>query len=576
MSFIVTIGNQSFQGRKGRKLLCPLKVTVTFNMPPPPLGPCVLRVSVPVIGPFSVQPVPGLWTSLSANTVQSNATFSGIPSLTLTPFAGYFFADDLNPNPRIDNVNFTIEVIDTGTGLPVYAGSYPVTVTAQAALNKTVVFVLDRTASMSTPSGSVTRLQRMKAAVTRGLGLFTAADTIGIVSLDHKVSLPVPTAGATLQMPLQLATDAVKAIAAGVSEGLIIDPIAPPARVYSAAIDLARAQSATATVLLLTDGVTSQPRFTTFPASPQVPPPASALFLETPVNPLAPNLCSALPGAYTISAPGEGEFAIEKLLSQILIDLGGSAVVSDPDGSLGPGDTLSFPLALNETDRELELIVFSNQAELLEVRYVPPRPEHGSHPPDSKHGSHPPACDDGEQPAPLKGVKVQRIKLPALTPEKLERGARHSVEVSRAKHPKLAGEALVGFTFLAAVKSDLMLDAYAAASGREVGAELLFSARLTEYGLTVHREGVVIHLELRHPDGEVEQLPLRECSPGRFEFSRRAFRAGIYSAHFIATGRTLLHHRAFRREALRSVIVFEPGTTDRCCQPHPKADQSAE
>ena len=48
--------------------------------------------------------------------------------------------------------------------------------------------------------------------------------------------------------------------------------------------------------------------------------------------------------------------------------------MSDPDGALGPRDeTLSFPLSLNETDRELEVIVFSDQAEIVGGRLRGPR-----------------------------------------------------------------------------------------------------------------------------------------------------------------------------------------------------------
>jgi len=578
MSFIVTNGVTAFNGRKGRKLLCPLRVTITFDLPPAPAGPCVLQVSIPPGGgPFSVQPIPNVWNAVSATMVQSVQTFTGNPTVTLTAFAAYFFADDFLPGTRQDSATFTITVFDPAstTNPTPFSGAYTITVTAQPALNKHCVFVLDRTANMGLTSASgITRLQRLKNAVTRGLALFTANDQVGIVRLDNKPDVQPPVAGALLLMPLAAADATGKGKALFETNNLAVDAGLPARRVYSAGIDTARNQDPTATILLITDGTS---RNTVFPGTVQVVP-ASALFLETPTSGQAPNVCSPLPGAYAISAsvPDTGEFMIEKLLSQILIELGGNAVVSDPDGSLGPDETLTFPLNLNETDRGLELYVFSEQPELLEVDYVPPRSEHRPHDPHSGYGHQPQdphsgyghqpqVCDDDNEPE-LRGVKVRRIKLPAITPDTPDRGLGHSVTVRR---PRIRGgdhDERVGFTFLAAVQSDLVLDAYAVPSQPEVGAELLFSARLIEYGLTVRdRKNLSVHVEIRHPDGEIERLPLNECAPGRFEVSRRAFRPGTYTAHFVAIGRTLLRQRPFRREALRCIVVFEPGTTDHCC-----------
>jgi len=219
--------------------------------------------------------------------------------------------------------------------------------------------------------------------------------------------------------------------------------------------------------------------------------------------------------------------------------------VSDPDGSLGPNERLSFPLSLNETDRELELIVFSDHADLLQVDLVGPRGEHR---------------DGGDERA-SKGIVVKRIRLPEIGPEDSLHGPHYSVVVSRPQQTPDLGTK-VDFTFVAAAQSDLMLEAAATATEFAVGAELRFSVRLTEYGLPVReREGLSACVELRHPDGELETLQLLEASPGHFEGRRRGERAGVYTAHFVVTGRTLLQQRPFRREALSSVMLFEPVTT---------------
>src|SRR6188768_350539 len=98
MAFIVGINvSGTFTGRKGRKLLAPIPISVTFGGPPPTVvGPCVLRFSLPGgSGQFFVQPVPTLWTpAVDDNTVQT-PQFSPFTSQNFTAFAAFFYADDL-------------------------------------------------------------------------------------------------------------------------------------------------------------------------------------------------------------------------------------------------------------------------------------------------------------------------------------------------------------------------------------------------------------------------------------------------------------------------------------------------
>ena len=603
MGFTFSIGNQTFTGRKLRKLLCPLQFTVTYDgSPPAPVGSCAARVTFAggTGGAFSKQIVPSLWLDAGGNSVQSPPTpFSGSFSQSYTAFAAYLYTADGGPGSRRDTADYSIQIIDA-TGAPVFTFPYPIAVTAEPALNKSVYFLLDRTGSMQIMSGPVTRFQRLKDAVTRGLALFTNSDRVGVISLDN---LPTPTSpGGTVYATIS--TSGI--IAAGnACTSLPPDLSAPPSRIYQTSINFARAQDATATILLVTDGLGLAPS-TIFPNSPQ-PSPTSTLFVENPTSSKAKNNLHSSNGTYGVSTFATGEFAIEKLLSQILIDLGGLTVCSDPDGSLGPNQTHSFPLYLNETDHEVAVVLFSDQADLLNIELNGPGllpSRHDAQSPGGPHqggphqggphqdgpyqdgphqdgpyqdgpyqdGPYQDDCKGGNtQPEPKK-VLVLRRRLSGIRPDVPHDGPSHTLVVSRAGNRESQSQARATFTFSAAVESDLMLDAYASSSGPEVGADLLFSVRLTEYELPVrHRKGVTVVVELRHPDGGIEELPLHECSPGHFEASRRAFRPGVYIAHFIVSGRTLLHHRWFRREALRSVLILESGASDPCCS----AEQSS-
>jgi hypothetical protein len=113
-------------------------------------------------------------------------------------------------------------------------------------------------------------------------------------------------------------------------------------------------------------------------------------------------------------------------------------------------------------------------------------------------------------------------------------------------------------TLALAAKTDLMLDAKVTTSGPSVGSDLLFSAVLTEYGLTWDRPNASVYVELFHPDGLVQTLPLHECAPGHFQANLRSSQAGAYTAHFVATGKSLLHRHTFQRECLRTVAVLRP------------------
>ena len=562
MPFNVTVSNTTFWGRKGRKLIAPLQITVAA-LAPSDLNGCRLQISVVAGtsgGPFLIEPVPGSWDGnvLNKITVISSTPFAAGLSATVKAFASFFSVVNLGTTQDFDQ-DYQIDVIDSG-GATVPGSTVKIRVTADPAINKSVVFLLDHTSNMGNSYGGVTRLQRLQTAMTRALAFFRATDGIGVVTLDHVTSTNLQ--GATVRVPLVGGT---VADATAVCSTLTLDTTFPN-RVYQGSIDAARSQSATATVLIVTDGVGLR----STPPTRVQDTPTSALFIEAvlpsgTLNPPSPttilNMCSALPGASALSQPGTGEFAMEKLLSQILIDLGGGATVSDPDGSLGPRDEpLSFPLSLNETDRELELIVFSDHADLLDVRLEGPGLKDGQQQEEDCHKGHEAA---------ERVVKFKRITLPATKSESPDPKSQYRAVISHSKNRALPNEGPVSFTFLAAVQSDLLLDASVSATGLEVGAELLFSVTLTEYGFPVRdREGLTVRVELRHPDGGIETLNLcDESGSGRFEGSRRTFRPGVYGAHFVVKGTTWLQCRPFRREMLRTIRIFEPGTSDSRCPP---------
>ena len=105
---------------------------------------------------------------------------------------------------------------------------------------------------------------------------------------------------------------------------------------------------------------------------------------------------------------------------------------------------------------------------------------------------------------------------------------------------------------MVAAKTDLAFDANLTASG----SDLELSATLSEYGQVWDRPGTNVQVELFQPDGGIQTIMLRESAPGLFETTLSNQRAGAYTAHFIATGKSLLGQRVFQRECLRSIAIF--------------------
>lgn len=563
MTIQISCSALAFNGQKARKLFVPLAITV-FAPSDIPLGAqCHVRVSLissPTAGVFSIQAIPGTWDVTSTpgtlGSVLSTAFFD--PNLTLPSFTAFpAFFDSSNPTapspPPGYSATYQVDVVD---GSQVY-GSVQFVVTGMATAQQSVdvVFALDHGSSMNSSVVTPNRLDRLKSAFPRAVALLRGDDRLGVISFANLGSTPP----FNPQLPCGQATFAQREAATALGTGLGRDNTAPLKSIQMA-IEAARVLSPTAMLVLVTDGTNVNP-----PGHVLVPPslPTSAMIIGDFANQIpstATKMVSA-DGHYAYaSSQALGEFAIEKLLTQILIGLSGSTFISDPDGALEPGESQSFPLQLTEADHELDVIVFSNDAPVLKVTVDDL--ERGDSPHSHYRKQQP--CDDPSDDDPTRGegFVITRVPLPKLPP--LGHGPPAKVIISRAPAASRHEAPPVRFNLLVVARTDLMLDAQVMASGNSVGSDLLFSAVLTQYGLTWQGTSASVHVELSHPDGGVQILHLENTAPGRYQASLRSFRAGAYTAHFIAVGKSLQQHRPFRRECVRTVAVYASGD---CCQP---------
>jgi len=556
-----------FVAQKARKLLVPVQISLFggFNLPTN----CLLRISVlssSIPGALSIQSIPNMWKEITfGSVVQTPNSFD--PNNTISNFVAFpAFLDNRNPTaPDSYSATYQIDLLDGGNlgAAALESRTFILTGIANPAQSVNVAFALDHGSSMATTDASgISRLDRLKAAFVRGLALLRPDDSLGVTSYGNwncAPAVPVNLGPATAD---QITT------ATQFSNALVLDDSRPTRKWQQSGLNAGRALSPTATVVLVTDGSNNNPAGQVI-TSPTVS--TSALIVaEAPHSPPpAADLVVSPGGHYAIAAPQAlGEFAIEKLLTQILIGLAGNVFIDDPQGSLKPGESQTYPIPLVPADRQLDLIVFSNDPDVLDVHVL--LQAHPSS--DSKEQG----CrvePEGKHPEVIrkKGVIVFRFTPPTANNQEFHFDP--AVVVHRRVGPS-DDLRPVRYNLLMVADSDLLIDAQATSAGTTVGSDLLFSAVLSECGHAWDFPETRAWVELSHPDGFQQKVELQKVpgAPGRFQGTLRSFRPGTYTAHFIATGKPFFGHgnRRFRRECVRTVAVFPARD---CCQPQePRCD----
>lgn len=565
MPIQISCSAPAFVAQKSRKLLISVQISL-FGASGMPTS-CRLRVSSPPgSAVLTIQEIPNMWDVVTlGQVVQSSNTFN--PNGVVTNFVAFpAFFDSRSPttSDHYDGL-YQVDLLDATPGAsptPLHTQQFLLSGDASAAQTVNVAFALDHGSSMATPdSTGVLRLDRLKAAFARGLTLLRPTDSVGVTAYGNLNCVPIaaiPCAPVSTNLP------AVSAF----GSTLPLDESLPLKKWQQMGLDAGRALSPTATVVLITDGVNKNPSGTVI-----TPPtlPTSALIVAE--EPHSPPACAPLivsPGGhYAIAAPQAlGEFAIEKLLTQVLIGLAGNVFIDDPQGSLKPGEKQEYLIPLVYADRQLDLIVFSNDAEAINI-HVEVRSKSAPHSKERHCGDVPTPT---QEPIRGKGVVLNRF-TPAPRNKEDTVFPEHIVVVERKIKPDDTSKKPVRFNLLMVANTDLMLDAQVTCTGTAVGSELLFSAVLSECGHAWDFKNTSVWVELTHPDGFQQRVNLHKVfgAPGRYQATLRSFRNGTYTAHFIATGSPFFDadDRRFRRECVRSVAVYPPHD---CCQPQDAGD----
>jgi len=548
-----------FVAQKSRKLLISAQISL-FGASSLPTS-CRLRVTVvssSIPTALTIQGIPNMWDVVTLGVVvQSANTFD--PNGVVTNFVAFpAFFDSRSPTaPDSYSGTYQVDLIDAASGATLDTRQFVLTGNANPAQAVNVAFALDHGSSMATPDSSgVIRLDRLKAAFARGLTLLRPTDSVGVTAYGNMNCVPLTA------VPCLPASDAQLTAVGNFAKNLTLDESLPTKKWQQLGLDAGRLLSPTATLVLITDGVNKNPTGSVI--TPPTLPTSALIVAEEPHSPPAAAPLIVSPGGhYAIAAPQTlGEFAIEKLLTQVLIGLAGNVFIDDPQGSLKPGESQAYSIPLVAADRQLDLIIFSNDVKALDVHVV----LQSRSTPNSKeqHCGDEPAAKNPEV------IRKDGIIIYRYTPPRKNDDFPNfdpTVVVHRRTGPE-DNKKPVRFNLLMVANSDLMLDAQVTCAGTTVGSDLLFSAVLSECGHAWDFKETFVWVELTHPDGFRQRVNLQEAplAPGRYEATLRTLRTGTYMAHFIATGSPFFnadHHR-FRRECVRSVAVFPARD---CCQP---------
>jgi hypothetical protein len=288
------------------------------------------------------------------------------------------------------------------------------------------------------------------------------------------------------------------------------------------------------------------------------------------LNPAALDTLTGLHGGYMVltgETTIDDQFLLTKYFQQILAGVTNTEIVVDPDGWLTPGVTATHCFPVNETDREIDVIVHAWLPRYIQFtletpdgKTIKPGDTGG---PDSHfvigHGSMYyrltiPNSIVGAQ-APSQQWKAH-LRLDAGVWKKLlER-----LKSAESKNESWLGRSIIHglrYAFTTQARSTLRMQVELAQSSREPGAVAWVGVKLTEYGYPLQPKAKVV-CDLAAPNGGKTSMALESMGNGYYQGSFRATVAGAMKVRIQADGTTTAGN-PFHREALRTVSVWPDG-----------------
>jgi hypothetical protein len=255
-------------------------------------------------------------------------------------------------------------------------------------------------------------------------------------------------------------------------------------------------------------------------------------------------------------------FLLAKYYLQVLAGATNQEVVVDPEGVLQPGQGLTVPVSLAETDAGADLMVLSPAPGVLKLELVTPAGD------VLRPGALPP----GVRFVQGAGVAFFRFDLSVLgaggrpawagqwrlnVHNDKAAFARWLAELEKAKDTAaytFAARHGLRWSVVAQARSSLRFTAGVRQKDMRPGARAHLRAELAEFGLPVAQRAQV-RAEVRDPQGGAQVLPMVETAPGRFEAELALAVDGAHQLRILAEGKTFRGSR-FTREALASAFGY--------------------
>jgi hypothetical protein len=506
------------------------------------------------LAPDNVNYAPTLVGSGTATTSQ-NLTLAPGDSVTLEATLEF----TASAIPGADNGNLEIRVLLGGA--EVFA--HFVALTAEA-FTPSLVMVLDRSGSMGATVAGLTRAERLRLSAQHCLDLMLDHEQLGVVTFNHAAVdvLSLAALGAGTQR-----ADAEALFAPGSAE---LDPDGTT----SITAGLANAEAMLAAesdknTLVVTDGYHNTPPGSTIPVSTNGDAYAIGIGSATDVSHTALEALTANSGGKYVVVTGDITGALQTTLDkyfvQILVDVKNNQIVVDPAGVLVDNAVQYVPFDITASDQGFDAILLAERADLVDFDLIAPNGL--VHDNATATG-----LVDGNYSL-RKGLAFFRFNRKVSQPGTWK--ARLRLKKTVARDPKKAffvaqQRVSVPYSFIVAAPSDLEFQAHARASSLHVGAELLLTASVTEFGRPL--TGATMDVAVRSPDGVAFTLDAKEVGPGRYAVSTKALVPGLYAFHFRAKGKAARGF-AFAREALRTLHVWSAGQVPVDVGPVPRSEQ---
>ncbi|QQO56590.1 MAG: S8 family serine peptidase [Thiohalocapsa sp. PB-PSB1] len=299
-----------------------------------------------------------------------------------------------------------------------------------------------------------------------------------------------------------------------------------------------------------------------------------AIGVGTPENldPIALDTLAGSHGGYMVltgETTVDDRFLLIKYYQQILAGITNTEIVVDPQGWLPPGVEVTHQFPVNETDREIDVIVHTQYPSVLDLSVKTPDGKvirrwdvNGL---DSKyvvgHGTTyfrlalPSSLFDPQDPTQpwTASLKIDSenwyrlIKELRLKEDKQEASASSAGAMVHGLH----------YAFTTQARSSLRMETQVTQASRKPGAEATIRTKLLEYGYPLESNARVV-CRIMAPDRTETALELDYLAQGVYEGSFKASMTGSWRVTVLAKGSTSLGS-PFSREAIRTVNVWPGG-----------------